>query len=291
MLRSCLRVVVFVGVALTGLFQVESAAAVEQCPEGWVIVPTVQVCAPKAMQGSDGSFSEFVRPLGSSGSAVPPCPEGWFKPPGLNLCIPRQITVNALGSLPIIEMQPTRFCPEGFHRFAGSTLCIASNLQVARQSSGAVQVLGPTRDCPTGFVRPTGSTVCVADNAAAPSAVLAPPAGPRCPAGFHRPPGVPWCVARHMVYTAAPPSEHVPAGRCPKHWVRPSGSVFCIPGHERAHAGVPSTVVSSFTHLVCPTGTHEEWFDMPVYDAQTGLFVVGTEPTRVCIPDDLEPEG
>lgn len=278
-------------VAAFGVVHVGNAVAAEQCPEGWIRPPTLRVCAPTSMQGSDGTFSEFVR--APSLPPRPPCPDGWIKPPGINLCVLRQITLNAAGSLPIIETMPTRFCPEGFHRRRlgdGTTICIASNLRVNRLPSGAVQVLGPASDCPIGFVRPTGSVVCVADNAAAQQADLAPPSGPRCPAGFHRPPGVSWCIAMDMVYGDTTPADQIPVGRCPKNWVRPIGSAFCIPGYERVYATAPLSVVTSILGLPCPTGTHEEWWDMPTYEPP-GLFMNGTVPTRVCIPDNLEPEG
>ena len=40
----------------------------------------------------------------------------------------------------------------------------------------------------------------------------------------------------------------------------------------------------------CPEGSSLIIWDAPVYDEE-GLFVVDSEPTPVCIPDDLEPEG
>jgi len=40
----------------------------------------------------------------------------------------------------------------------------------------------------------------------------------------------------------------------------------------------------------CPEGSSLIMWDAPIYDEE-GLFVVDSEPTPVCIPDNLEPEG
>ena len=41
----------------------------------------------------------------------------------------------------------------------------------------------------------------------------------------------------------------------------------------------------------CPLGTILTPYDMPIYDEETGLFVVGYETVWFCLPEDLEPAG
>ncbi|MGH8606421.1 MAG: hypothetical protein ACREX9_03070 [Gammaproteobacteria bacterium] len=41
----------------------------------------------------------------------------------------------------------------------------------------------------------------------------------------------------------------------------------------------------------CPLGTFLSPFDMPIYDDEEGLFVVGYETVWFCLPEDLEPAG
>lgn len=43
--------------------------------------------------------------------------------------------------------------------------------------------------------------------------------------------------------------------------------------------------------ILCPAGTTPYPFDMPIYDDETGLWVVGYETVWFCIDDDLEPAG
>lgn len=42
---------------------------------------------------------------------------------------------------------------------------------------------------------------------------------------------------------------------------------------------------------LCPEGTFPSYFDMPIYDEDEGLFVVGHEPVLFCLDEDLEPAG
>jgi hypothetical protein len=45
--------------------------------------------------------------------------------------------------------------------------------------------------------------------------------------------------------------------------------------------------VFGFTPNACPAGKVEVWFDVPVYDEETGWWVVDYIPTRFCVPDDV----
>jgi hypothetical protein len=255
------------------------------CPEGFQRSPSGAVCFAKNLAGPDGSGSGLTASIGTDGA----CPPRFERPPGVNFCVLDTLTVNAADDLLILEAQTSRFCPEGFHRPAGRKLCIASNLTV--QGSGSTAALrGPTQDCPIGFYRPVGSTICVAGNETA--RTLPVPDGPACPQGFHRPPGVAICIAKNLVFGTAVLNLPPPVGVCPKNWHRPPGLRFCIPKYIKA----PSTagfnpVLSDTIVLACPAGTVESWFDVPVYDEATGLFVVDYVTTRFCIPENLPPAG
>lgn len=43
--------------------------------------------------------------------------------------------------------------------------------------------------------------------------------------------------------------------------------------------------------VVCPPGTTRVPFEMPIYDEETGLFVIGYETVYYCIPDNTQPAG
>ncbi len=262
-----------------------SASAQEiSCPEGFQRIPSGAACAAENLAGADGTFSGLTAPLTSARS----CPEGFERPPGVNFCVATRLTVNAIGALPILERQTSRFCPEGFHRQTGSTICVASNLTVAMQGSSTT-LSGPTQDCPVGFYRPVGSTVCVAGNLQAALDVLPDPVGPHCRPGFFRPPGVAICLPKAVVYASTVPLNiSVPTGSCPRNWHRPPGVRFCIPSHERVPG---SNIVFGYTPNPCPAGKVEVWFDVPVYDEETGWFVVDYIPTRFCVPENLNPAG
>jgi hypothetical protein len=255
------------------------------CPEGFQRIPSGAACAAANLAGADGTFSGLTAPLTSARS----CPEGFERPPGVNFCVATNLTVNAVGALPILERQTSRFCPEGFHRQTGSAICVASNLTVTMQGSNAT-LLGPTQECPVGFYRPVGSTVCVAGNQQGEVHVLPLPIAAKCPPGYFRPPGVAICLPKTVVYASTVPlNVPVPTGACPPNWHRPPGVKFCVPSHERVPPG--STLVFGYTPNPCPAGKIEVWFDVPVYDEETGLFVVDYIPTRFCVPEGLEPAG
>lgn len=257
------------------------------CPEGFKQIPSGLACAAADMAGPDGTFPGVIweAPAGDD------CAEGFERPLGVNFCIAENLTVNATRDLPILEWQTSRLCPEGFHRQPGSHICVASNLVLAMQRDGSAK-LGSTSDCPTGFYRPVGSTVCVAGTMQGSSTVLENPVGPFCPPGFHRPPGVTVCIPKNLIYgRTAPFNVAVPKGECPKHWHRPAGVQFCIPSHEQANAGGSAGIVLGFTQNLCPVGTYEVWFDVPVYDDEHGWFIVDYIPTRFCVPEDLQPAG
>ncbi|MGI9285927.1 MAG: hypothetical protein ACR2P1_11105, partial [Pseudomonadales bacterium] len=152
--------------------------------------------------------------------------------------------------------------------------------------------------CPKGFHRPPGVAVCIAKNLAAKSG---PPQ--TCPPGFVKPPGVNFCIATNLILDQSVDGlDRLDGGiGCPAGWHRPPHVNFCIPSTEVVGCGYdcrdqehdavyfrPS--VKDFAPTPCPAGTEEIWWDAPVYDDE-GLFVVGTIPTRTCIPQDLEPAG
>lgn len=270
---------------LLGGFGVNAyAAPVGSCPDGFELIPSGAACAATKFAGSDGSFAGLVAEPSSGGG----CPAGFERPLGVKHCVAANMAIWALGTLPVLEPQTSRFCPEGFHRQPGSSICVASNLLLKLQTDGAVLV-GPATGCPVGFIRPTGSTICVAGTA---QAALQSPIAAHCPPGFHRPPGVAICIAKDIVYSSAVlPNVTIPPGACPKNWHRPEHVKFCIPSYEQAFPTPGSSPARAFTGNLCPTGTHEIWFDMPMYDAETGLWVIGFVPTRFCIPDNLEVAG
>lgn len=256
------------------------------CPRGFELIPSGAACAAVNLAGADGTFSGLIAQPTSTRS----CPDGFERPSGVNFCVAKNLTVNATGSRLILESQTSRFCPEGFHRQTGSTICVASNLTIATQGTTAT-LSGPTLDCPVGFYRPVGSTICVAGILQGTVSVLPEPVGPQCPKGFHRPPGIAVCIPKAIVYaTTVPASITIPTGSCPANWHRPPGVKFCIPSHERVP---PSTnvVIGYGGPNVCAAGTIEVWFDVPVYDEETGWWVVDYIPTRFCVPEDLEPAG
>ena len=253
------------------------------CPQRVERLPSGAACAAANLGGADETLPGLV----ASPTSTRSC-RRLQRPAGVNFCVAKNLTVNAIGSLPILEKHTSRFCPEGFHRRTGSTICVASNLTIAVQGANAT-LLGPTQDCPVGFYRPVGSTICVAGIVTGSVSVLPAPVGPQCPAGFYRPPGVAICLPKAIVYASTvPASIVVPTGACPANWHRPPGVRFCIPSHERVP---PSTnILFGFTPNACPAGKVEVWFDVPVYDEETGWWVVDYIPTRFCVPEDLEPQ-
>jgi len=57
-------------------------------------------------------------------------------------------------------------------------------------------------------------------------------------------------------------------------------------GNATAHIQVINKLA-----IRCPDGTFLSPFEMPIYDDNDGLFVVGYETVWFCLPDDLEPAG
>jgi hypothetical protein len=262
------------------------ASAQDSCPPGFERIPSGLACAAVNLAGPDGTYPGLVESLPSTHT----CPEGFERPPGVNFCVATRLTLNAIGTLPILEARTSRFCPEGFHRPPGVRLCIASNLVVKTASSGSVLV-GPTGDhCPVGFYKPVGSTICVAENERAPTRELERPVGSHCPPGFHRPPGVTVCIARNVLFAKTLPANlAAPVGICPRHWVKPPGVNFCVPTRLKSPSA-GGAIVDDFIPNPCPSNTYEVWFDMPVYD-DAGLFVIDYVPTRFCVPEGTLPAG
>ncbi|ERN42073.1 hypothetical protein KR51_00014140 [Rubidibacter lacunae KORDI 51-2] len=78
---------------------------------------------------------------------------------------------------------------------------------------------------------------------------------------------------RHEVIQVAPSGQQVqPTRRAPE---SPTG--FPIGG-------------PNLNNHNCPEGTVLIMWDKPIYDEE-GLFVVGYEPTPICVDEDLEPAG
>jgi len=59
---------------------------------------------------------------------------------------------------------------------------------------------------------------------------------------------------------------------------------------ERKSGLVKLQVIGDYK-IACPPGTVPTAFPMPIYDEETGLWVVDYETVWFCIDEDLEPEG
>ncbi len=256
------------------------------CPEGFRPIPSGLACVAKNFTGSPAA-----EPVGED------CPKGFERIPGINFCVARNITLAMQGDVILLAGNSQDHCPEGFSTAVGSTVCTADDLVLA-VSDNALTLQHHPDHCSKGFHRPPGVAVCIAED-------LAAKAGPvqTCPPGFVKPPGVNFCIATRLILDQGVDGlEGLDGGiGCPAGWHRPPHVNFCIPSTEAVGCGYdcrdqgydavyfhPS--VKDLAPTPCPAGMEEIWWDAPEYDEE-GLFVVGTIPTRTCIPENLEPAG
>ena len=260
------------------------------CPEGFVRIPSGLACVATNITTT---ATADVEP-GID------CPDGFERPPGVRFCIAENLTLEIQDNVMLIAAYTTDQCPEGFSRPVGSTICTADNL-VVDVIDNEVTLVAYSGDCPKGFYRPVGSRFCVAENLT--SNTLPAPAVGFCPPGFIKPPGVHFCIASELLYKDETRLNEIvpPVGLCPEGWVKPENANFCQPSHIASSCGKNcesrnvseiqiTNTIDDFAPTPCPAGTVEIWWDMPEYDEE-GLFVIGSIPTRTCVPEDATPAG
>lgn len=266
---------------------ISDLSATVGCPEGFIPAPYIDACIPENY-AVEKVVIDF--PPGTD------CPEGFERPPGVRFCIATNMTLKIVGELFVLEGNRSSACPDGFSVAVGSTICTADNL-VLVVDSNEVKLMSYKPRCPKGFHKPAGVRFCIPKNLT--SKTLLPPPPPACPPGFAKPPGVNFCIATNILYADENRRNDLvaPEGDCPPRWVKSSNG-FCVPEFIVSNSSrtdpetklIIGPYLGDFEITPCPRGTEEIWWDMPVYDEQ-GLFVVGYQPTRTCIPEDLEPEG
>ena len=254
------------------------------CPQGFISIPSGLGCMA-------ANFTTIAT------ADAPPwmdCPDGFERPPGIRFCIAENMKLDIQDNIKLISMLKTRECPVNFSRPTGSTICVADNL-VVDVIDNEVTLTAYIDNCSEGFHRPVGIRFCIAENLT----LLSPPTAPSfCPPGFIKPPGIHFCIASELLYkNDTRRNEIAPTvGLCPKGWVKPDYSNFCQPSHITSSCGqncgtqkgVSIHTIDDIKPVPCPAGTVESWWDMPEYDKE-GLFVIGSIPTRTCIPEDLQP--
>lgn len=233
---------------------------------------------------------------------IPPereCPRGFERPPGVGFCVASNLVLDIQDQKTLISKKTTRDCPRGFSKPYGSTICVADDLVLDLIDNKAVLVEMLVL-CAKGMHKPEGARFCRPEDVS--PEILPAPAGLICPPGFIRPPGVRFCVASNFLWEN--PENHAsvpkPPGECPKGWYKPENVNLCVPTHVAAPCGPECGPLQSASLILkntfgskiqpCPPGSVAIWWDMPEYDEE-GLFIIGSIPTRVCITEDLKPEG